>query len=56
MIKCLRCGRPLKSETSRKRGYGKGCFNKMKESKIFQQSLDCFESNKEDDINDRTKT
>lgn len=27
---CLRCGRKLKSEKTRKKGYGDICFNKMK--------------------------
>lgn len=28
-IVCKRCGRKLKSETSRKRGYGPACYSKI---------------------------
>ena len=27
---CLRCGRALKSKESAKRGYGSGCYKKVK--------------------------
>jgi len=28
--RCRRCGRELKDEVSRKRGYGKTCYSKIK--------------------------
>ena len=31
---CLRCGRRLKNPEYRIRGYGKGCWNKIRKSKV----------------------
>lgn len=31
--KCLACGRPLKSKSSRQRGYGPDCFKKKEEKR-----------------------
>lgn len=33
--KCLRCGRALKSEQSKIRGYGKICEQKMQSESVF---------------------
>jgi len=37
--KCLRCKRPLRTEESRKLGYGKICYKSMKKEKIKQEVL-----------------
>ena len=36
---CLRCGRKLKNEDARKRGFGKICFEKWKASQNNKQKL-----------------
>ena len=37
---CLRCGRKLKNEESKKLGYGKVCFQKQKAHLIVQALFD----------------
>ena len=42
--KCLRCKRPLRSEESRKRGYGSLCFKLMKKEGKRQSLMEEYEN------------
>ena len=42
MVKCLRCGRELKNEKAIERGYGYGCFCKIKGQKIQYKKLEDY--------------
>lgn len=37
---CLRCGRALKNKNSIKRGYGPGCYKKIKSKKVGENKVE----------------
>lgn len=52
---CLRCGRPLRSKRSAKRGYGPVCYKKAKEDPNLIDLLQPSEQNFMDELAERRK-